>query len=59
MNTPEGTVKGKLEGDEGRTRRMMEWLRTTGSPKSTITRAVFGEPKPIKEYSVRNFTIKR
>jgi acylphosphatase len=59
MNTTYGSVKGRLEGDEGRIRQMMEWLKTTGSPKSNITRATFTEPKPIKEYSVRNFTIKR
>ena len=59
MNTPSGTVKGKLEGDEGRMRQMMEWLRSTGSPKSKIEKAAFNEPKPIKEYSTRTFTIKR
>lgn len=59
MNTPNGTVKGKLEGDEGRMRQMMEWLRTTGSPKSSIEKAVFTEPRPIKEFSTRTFSIKR
>lgn len=59
MNTPSVTVKGKIEGDEGRTRQMMEWLRSTGSPKSKIEKAAINEPKPIKEYSTRTFTIKR
>lgn len=59
MNTTDGTVKGKLEGDEGRMRQMMEWLKTTGSPKSNITKALFSDPKPIKEFSVRSFSIKR
>lgn len=59
MNTESGTVKGKLEGDEGRVRQMMEWLRMTGSPKSNIENATFSEPKAIKEFSVRTFTVKR
>lgn len=59
MNTSSGTVKGKLEGDEGRLRQMIEWLKTTGSPKSQISQASFSDPKPIKDFSVRNFTIKR
>jgi acylphosphatase len=59
MNTTNGTVKGRLEGDEGRMRQMMDWLKTTGSPKSKITKAVFSEPKPIREFTVRNFTVKR
>lgn len=59
MNTSSGTVKGKLEGDEGRMHQMMDWLRSTGSPKSDITKAKFSEQKLIKEFSVRNFTVKR
>lgn len=59
MNTASETVKGRLEGDEGRLRQMMDWLKTTGSPKSTITKAIFSEPKAIREFSVRNFTVKR
>jgi acylphosphatase len=59
MNTPNGTVKGKIEGDEGRTRQLMEWLQTTGSPKSNIEKAVFTEPIPIKKFSTRTFLIKR
>lgn len=59
MNTSEGTVRGRLEGDEGRLREMMDWLKMTGSPKSNITKAVFTEPKALKEFSVRNFTIRR
>ena len=59
MNTSNGTVKGKLEGDEGRLRQMIDWLKSTGSPKCFITKAVFSEPKMIKEFSVRNFAVKR
>lgn len=59
MNTTNGTVKGKLEGDECRMRQMMDWLKTAGSPKSNITKAMFSEPKQIKEFSVRNFMIRR
>lgn len=59
MNTTVKSVRGRLEGDEGRMRQMMEWLKNVGSPKSNITKALFTEPKPIKEFSVRNFTIKR
>lgn len=59
MNTPNGTVKGKLEGDEGRMKQMQQWLQTTGSPKSKIEKANFSECKIIKEFSIKNFTIKR
>lgn len=59
MNVPNGTVTGKLEGDEGRIRQMMEWLRTTGSPKSQIEKAIFSEIRLIRKFSTRTFSIKR
>lgn len=59
MNTPANTVRGRLEGDEGRIMQMKIWLKTTGSPKSSIDKTNFTEVKPIKEFSVKNFSIKR
>jgi acylphosphatase len=59
MNTSHGTVKGKLEGDEGRVQQMLHWLEMTGSPKSNIDRAIFSPLKPIQEFSIKNFSIKR
>ncbi|CRL03068.1 CLUMA_CG016403, isoform A [Clunio marinus] len=58
-NKSTGSVIGKIEGDETRVHQMMDWLKTTGSPKSNIVKAIFSEPKAIQDFSTRNFTIRR
>lgn len=58
MNTPKGTVKGYMEGDEVQVRAMMRWLQTRGSPNSVIAKATFGKLKDVAELSVSNFVIK-
>lgn len=58
MNTPKGSVKGYLEGDEVQVKAMMRWLQTRGSPKSVISKATFGKLKEVQELSVSNFVIK-
>ncbi|KAG5677310.1 hypothetical protein PVAND_007079 [Polypedilum vanderplanki] len=59
MNTENNSVKGRLEGDKERIMLMREWLKTTGSPKSNVERACFTECRPIREFTVRKFSIKR
>lgn len=59
MNTQNDTVKGRLEGDQGRVMQMMEWLKTRGSPKSSIEKATFTDLKPIREFTTKTFLIKR
>jgi acylphosphatase len=59
MNTQNNTVKGRLEGDQGRVMQMMEWLKTRGSPKSSIEKATFTDLKPIREFTTKTFLIKR
>ncbi|CAH1713306.1 unnamed protein product [Chironomus riparius] len=59
MNTEKDTVKGRLEGDQGRVMQMMEWLKTRGSPKSSIEKATFTDLKPIREFTTKTFLIKR
>ena len=39
MNTTEGTVSGEAQGTRVSVEQMSEWLSTTGSPKSKITKA--------------------
>ncbi|CAO1325256.1 unnamed protein product [Diamesa hyperborea] len=59
MNSTKNTVIGRIEGDENRAKQMREWLRTTGSTKSTIEKAIFTEPKRLKAFTCKNFSIKR
>jgi acylphosphatase len=59
MNTQKGTVKGRIEGDQGRVVQMMEWLKTRGSPKSSIEKATFTDLKPIRDFTTKTFLIKR
>ena len=51
MNTVNHTVKGQIEGDSGNVETMKKWLRTNGSPKSRIDKAVFSCEKDIGQYS--------
>lgn len=45
-NTERGTVEGAAAGPPSAVTRMKEWLRSTGSPKSSITRADFHDIDP-------------
>lgn len=58
-NTPEGTVQGQLEGAEDKITAMQSWLRNTGSPQSSITKAVFSELKPIDASLFSTFEVIR
>jgi hypothetical protein len=49
---------GALEGKGTKVRAMMRWLQTRGSPKSVVSKAVFGKLKEVQESSTANFHIK-
>ena len=61
MNTTNHTVKGQIEGDSRNVETMKNWLRTNGSPKSRIDKAVFSCEKNIGQYSFesKSFEIHR
>lgn len=60
MNTPQGTVKGQLEGAEDKILQMQEWLRTEGSPQSKVSNAEFSAHlRPVTVYTSETFDIRR
>lgn len=59
MNTRDDTVKGELEGTEDDINKMQVWLQTTGSPSSSISKAVFSPLKPIATSVYDSFTIRK
>lgn len=58
MNTPNGTVKGYIEGPLNEINLMKDWLRTTGSPSSSIAKAEFTREREKPEYYYKNFHIR-
>lgn len=59
MNTPRKTVVGYAEGSKPSIDSLKRWLRTTGSPKSRIDKAVFKPEKPLTCTASKEFVIKR
>uniref|UniRef100_A0A1I8MSR4 acylphosphatase n=1 Tax=Musca domestica TaxID=7370 RepID=A0A1I8MSR4_MUSDO len=59
MNTPEGTVKGQMEGTQTELNEMKTWLTHKGSPKSQIDKAFFGDMRPMEMYSHKSFAINK
>ncbi|XP_075167230.1 acylphosphatase-2-like [Haematobia irritans] len=59
MNTPEGTVKGQMEGTQKELNEMKNWLSTKGSPKSKIENANFGDLRPTDTYTMKSFEINK
>ena len=57
-NTPAGSVVGHLEGTPEDMSTMKRWLRKTGSPKSRIDKAVFGNMGYLNEHEYSGFTIR-
>jgi acylphosphatase len=57
MNTPSGTVRGRMEGEYKPLAEMQRWLQTVGSPSSRIDRATFTEMKEIPRYTSEYFKI--
>ncbi|ALC47409.1 CG18371 [Drosophila busckii] len=58
MNTDNNSVKGYIEGPRTEMNVMKEWLKTTGSPASSIHRAEFSEEREKREYGFKNFEIR-
>ncbi|XP_062863663.1 acylphosphatase-1 isoform X2 [Trichomycterus rosablanca] len=59
QNTQAGTVQGQLQGPASRVNQMQEWLRTTGSPQSRITKAEFKNEKTIDKMDFKDFKVVR
>ncbi|KAM0728273.1 Acylphosphatase-1 [Formica fusca] len=59
MNTSNGTVVGRLEGEKSQVEEMKQWLRHTGSPQSRIDKAEFRNEKEISQPSFSNFEIRK
>lgn len=58
MNTSKGTVMGYIEGPLNEINLMKDWLRTTGSPSSNISKAEFTREREKREYGFKNFHIR-
>ena len=58
-NMSSGTVQGHMEGEKENINKMKTWLRTTGSPKSKITKAEFSNEKTITELSGKSFGVNK
>ncbi|CAG5866363.1 unnamed protein product [Menidia menidia] len=57
QNTRDGTVIGQLQGPHSKVTEMQEWLKSTGSPKSHITKAEFKNEKTIDSLQHSSFNI--
>ena len=59
MNTEKGTVVGQAQGNEDKIKKMKEWLRKTGSPKSRIDKAEFKNEKELKTLEFTAFDVRK
>lgn len=59
QNTRDNTVKGEIEGAEGKINQMKHWLENLGSPSSQISKAVFSSLKAIDQPVHTGFVIRR
>ncbi|XP_018601613.1 acylphosphatase-1 isoform X2 [Scleropages formosus] len=59
QNTEIGTVQGQLQGSRSKVQQMQEWLKTTGSPKSKISKAEFKNEKTIQSLDYTTFKVIR
>lgn len=57
QNTDEGTVRGQLQGPYNKVQEMKGWLKSTGSPKSNITKAEFKNEKTVSSLQHSSFDI--
>jgi acylphosphatase len=58
-NAASGTVQGHMEGQKDHVNKMKNWLRTTGSPKSKITKADFSNEKSISQLNGKSFSVNK
>ncbi|XP_068436858.1 acylphosphatase-1 [Clinocottus analis] len=56
-NTDAGTVQGQLQGPRSRVKEMQEWLKSTGSPKSHISKAEFKNEKTVDSLEHSSFNV--
>ena len=59
MNTEEGTVVGQIQGKEDAIKKMKDWLKTKGSPKSKIDKVEFNAEKEIKTLEFKAFDVRK
>jgi len=59
QNTEVNTVQGHMEGQNINIDQMKNWLQTTGSPKSKITKVEFTNEKSITKLTGNTFNIRR
>ncbi|XP_032356229.1 acylphosphatase-1 [Etheostoma spectabile] len=57
QNTGAGTVQGQLQGPRCKVKEMQVWLKSTGSPKSNITKAEFKNEKTVNSLEYSTFNI--
>ncbi|XP_012280435.1 acylphosphatase-2 [Orussus abietinus] len=58
MNTKNGTVVGRLEGEKSKIEEMKHWLSKVGSKNSVIDKAEFRNEQEINVPSFTGFSIK-
>jgi len=58
-NTETDTVEGHMEGQKSNIDQMKNWLQTTGSPRSKITKVEFTNEKSITKLTKNTFDIRR
>ncbi|XP_071784110.1 acylphosphatase-1-like [Asterias amurensis] len=56
-NTKTNTVVGQAQGSKDKISLLKTWLRTKGSPRSVVKRAVFKNEKPIDQLVYTQFDI--
>jgi acylphosphatase len=59
QNTERDTVEGYMEGEKSNIDQMKNWLQTTGSPRSKITKVQFTNEKSITKLTGNTFDIRR
>ena len=59
MNTEKGTVIGQIQGKEEAVKKMKEWLKKSGSPKSKIERAEFKSEKEVPQLEFTSFEFRK
>ena len=59
MNTEQGTVVGQAQGPEDKFKKLKEWLRKTGSPKSRIDKAEFKNEKEVTKLEFIAFDVRK
>lgn len=57
QNTGAGTVQGQLQGPRSKVQEMQNWLRSTGSPMSQISKAEFTNEKTVTSLEHSSFNI--